>query len=256
MEGEADQRVGGSSKARVKISAKKQPLLSAAVEKLRELSKADVLAAITERRFELVAAKLERATDFESEKQEAGFADAVSKWRQAYVKSQGKVVGEVWMRGPEHGYKILLNDFAGQWEWRGKLDADAACLFTHANGGGEWKVVSPASAEDWRESFVEVLRNPSLPREDALRLNADAIYMAAQNGDVRFFERVSETFRKRNRKRQAVASAAHVLLRYWIPAGLWRLKMREGRARLNAMADKTENVGVRAYEKAKERLGL
>lgn len=168
-----------------------------------------------------------------------------------------------------------MREFVEQYRLDGRTIVEAVQFTTRANGGGDWQIANPVIADDWIEGFVAMLRHPLVPRERVLQMNARTVYYAAKFGNVRFFERVSEVFRKRDRKKMRAAggTAKDMVLLFWIPAGLWKLKTRQGCERLNQIANEVKSGGEtdsaclivkaamgkiekKAYEVAKFRLGL
>jgi hypothetical protein len=248
-------------------------------EELREVSIAEVHIEITQRGHPGLAATLGRLEEFRREIEEPGFSEAVGKWRMAVgndlVRRCGPSVAGGWMRGPARGVEILFDEFAGQWHGRGQTNLDELRYWVAQKDGGKWQIANPVAEDDWISGFIALLRNPLVSRELCLQLNALTLYYAARRGNVRFFERVSEVFRKRERRNMQAAggSAKDMILFFWIPAGLWRLSVSEGCEKLNEIirsikgsgydtpAAKTVKTAVatlqkRTYEKAKERLKL
>ncbi len=244
-----------------------------------EISIADMRTAIAEREQERMVGTLGRSEEYTLEKHMEGFSEALQKWRNAHLAElmthAGPTYGRPWMRGPKHGLPVLIEEFIGQWEGAMNANADVAIYWTRIKGGGDWTVIHRASREDWIESLIAMLRNPLVPRATALKRNAKAFQIAAENGDVEFFERVSDVFRRpeRVKTKEAGGSAKSLILHFWISAGLWRFTVPEACRRLDEIVTRMKQSGFtdsiteivktafsklepKAYAKAKERMRL
>jgi hypothetical protein len=200
---------------------------------------AELLAAVTESELESIAIGCGRRAEFLQERGQRGFALALARWRRAYVQNIASFHGPSYLkphvRGPAHGAHIVLQTYRELWAtaWRG--DMHRVLMFAEKKGAGLWKVVASANREEWIESIIGMLRNPAVPRATTLMMSADSFAFAAKRGDVEFFERVSDTFRRPERvtKRAAGGSAKDLLLQFWLPGGLWRLSVPDGQKRVN-----------------------
>lgn len=222
-------------------------------EETQLFTPADLQAAIEEHFHDGLAAQMERATDYAAEKQMTGFEEAHARWRSAYIKDFVRKCGNSGARPYWRMTRIVFNEYATKCfvEYFGEkpqfndvnatMKAISDIMIQRMKNG-----VKPLGAEPeegFKRSFFEICKNPLIPKDFILKINAFAIGTLALQGDMDFFGKLAQAFREdRQSTRLSGGGPQDWALRLWLPAGLWRLSLNKGHERLGEALRKLRKV--------------